>query len=1087
MAEFIKVDHFVDLEATNAEKSEFIKQVEEMIAKVKAVGDLEIKLSGASGAKETLKAMAELTKRQQDLIKQTKAYEKAVLDKAKADNLAAAATEKLSRAELNQAKAATQNAKTAQIQARLTQQVTKEKEKIVKASEAELKKQERLSNAYEQLKAKYNIAANTAKRLAAEELQVAAAHGLLSNEYKEAAANTLLAQQAAQKYYLELIKIEDAVGQSQRKVGQYENATFALTQVLREAPAFAISFQTGVSALSNNLPILFDQFKNLATQLGSNTKAFGIMAKSLLSFTGLLPIGLLVVQLFSKQIGEFFSKLFGGAKAIDELRAKQQTLNKAFSDSSYAEAVKNVNELTINIKLAKEGFIDKNLVLNQYNKTLGDSIGKANSLNEAEQLLIKNGQAYIQMTLFKAAANEALSEAAKKAVEIQKNAVERSPEANTDLRRDAFKNATKEEIAEYNKISDAAEKAFFANDKKVADALFKSRDQLFQTFVERGADKNLKKDQDTLLSIAETFQRRAAEIAKGFKLDLFGGQFDDKSKKEKDREDFKKDLEKELQERLKLQNDITRTRLEGEAAQLLAAAQKERQLEIRKGESLEAFTQRQNAAFDEQLQQYVAYYAKVEELTKFNTQAELAELELRTAAEKREVEEKLKQKDLTAAQRKDLQDTIKAIDEKAVEERKLIELKGNQAILAFDREYEGLITGLIKEQTDERIKARLEYFQKLKELLQKELELQQNSLSILRADELKELNKQVRNQTITIEEYNRKKLEISRKYTLEELDNQLDYYEKLLKMTAKTEEERREIEAKIAELRLKKDQEVTDAKIDNMQKLADAQKRLGEEAFNTFTSLVLGSYDREKNAIQDIIDALEEKKRKDIEVARSTSATAQEAADRIAVINTQAQAEREALERRQRQIDQEKARFEKVANIAKIITDTASAVVEALPNVPLAVTVGAIGALQLARVLSTPVPRYKHGLDQAKEDHIAFVGDGGKREAVRYADGSTWITPDRPTLTIIPKGASVIPDIDQQAAAFFNLAPGFTSTISDNGMGQLVGVMKTEGRKTRAAISDKKETHLSIKNGVITMSTKDGYNETTYLNQNLGF
>lgn len=306
-------------------------------------------------------------------------------------------------------------------------------------------------------------------------------------------------------------------------------------------------------------------------------------------------------------------------------------------------------------------------------------------------------------------------------------------------------------------------------------------------------------------------------------------------------------------------------------------------------------------------------------------------------------------------------------------------------------------------------------------------------------------------------------------------------------MTAKTEDERREIEAKIAELRLKKDQEVTDEKIDNLQKLADAQKRLGEEAFNTFQALVLGAYDREKNAIQDIIDKLEEKKRKDIEVAKATSATAQEAADRVAVINAQAQAEREALERRQRQIDQEKARFEKVANIAKIITDTASAVVEALPNVPLAVTVGAIGALQLARVLSTPVPRYKHGLTEAREDHVAYVGDGGRRELVRYADGSTWITPDRPTLTIIPKGASVIPDIDQQAAAYFNLAPGMTSTVSDNGMGQLVGIMKAEGRKTRATIAGKKETHINMKNGVITMHTKDGYNETHYLNQNLGF
>lgn len=1088
--EFIKVSHFVDLEATGSEKEAFIKQVEEMIAKVKAVGDLEIKLTGAKGAKETLAAMNELTKKQEALIKQTKAYEKAVLDKAKADKLAADAAEKLSKAELNQAKAANQNVKTAQLQAKIQQQVTKEKEKVVKASAAEMKSQERLSNAYEQLKSKYTIAANTAKRLAAEELQVAAAHGLASNEYKEAAANTLLAQQAAQKYYLELVKIEDAVGQSQRKVGQYENATMSLTQVLREAPAFANSFQTGISGISNNLPILFDQFKILSTQVGSNAKAFGIMARSLFTFTGLLPIALLVVQLFSKQIGEFFSSIFGGAKAIDALKAKQEALNAAFKDSSYAEAVKNVNELRINIQLAKEGFLQKNLVLNQYNETLGNSIGKAKDLNEAEALLVKNGDAYIQMTLLKAAANAALEEAAQKAVEIQKKAATRGGLQNVDLRRDAFKNASKAEIKQYNDLAAAETEAILKNNQTVAAALTKQRQTLFESFVQRGADKDLKKDQNVLLGIAEDFQRRAAAIQGKFKLDFFGGQFDDKDKKDKkakDLEDFKKDLQKEISEREKIQDDITRTRLEGESARLLANAQREREINIKRGESLEDFQRRQAAAFDEQLQDYVAYYNKVEELNKFNTQAEIRELERRTAEEKRAVNEKLQDKELTAAQRQDLQETLLQIDAKAAQEKALIVLKGNETALAFDRDYEAQVTDFTKQNLDDRIKARIEYFEKLKAQIQAELEFQNNSLTLLKTEELTGLNKQLRNQEISLEEYNKKKLAISRKFASEELDNQILAYQQLLTATAKTEEERRDIEAKIAELRLKKDDELTQKKIDNLQKLEAAQKRLGEEAFNTFQAIVAGSYEREKNAVQDLIDQLEIKKQKDIEVAEATAANAQEAADRVAVINARAASDREALVRRQRQIDQEKARFDKVANIAKIITDTASAVVEALPNVPLAVTVGAIGALQLARVLATPIPRYARGLDEADEDHFAFVGDGGRRELVRYPDGSSWITPDRPTLTLIPKGASVLPDIDKQAAAFSQLAPGFAQIPGDMGLGTVASAIRNEGKKTRAAILGKRETNIQIRNGVIDMKTKDGYNETNYINQNLGF
>lgn len=69
-----------------------------------------------------------------------------------------------------------------------------------------------------------------------------------------------------------------------------QNATFAFSQVLREAPAFAFSFQTGLLALSNNLPILADRFKEARASGLSFGRIFTDMGKSLFSLPGILSI-----------------------------------------------------------------------------------------------------------------------------------------------------------------------------------------------------------------------------------------------------------------------------------------------------------------------------------------------------------------------------------------------------------------------------------------------------------------------------------------------------------------------------------------------------------------------------------------------------------------------------------------------------------------------------------------------------------------------------------------------------------------------------------------------------------------------------
>lgn len=199
----------------------------------------------------------------------------------------------------------------------------------------------------------------------------------------------------------------------------------------------------------------------------------------------------------------------------------------------------------------------------------------------------------------------------------------------------------------------------------------------------------------------------------------------------------------------------------------------------------------------------------------------------------------------------------------------------------------------------------------------------------------------------------------------------------------------------------------------NAKKLKEAFKEafesLATELEGLFFDVFTNAIERQKNAVQDQIDLLEKQKQKDIEVANQTITNASDRADAISVIEARAAAKKQQLELRQRQLDQQKARFEKARAVTEIIQSTAIAVTKALPNIALAAIIGAIGAIQIARVLAQPIPRYAEGT----ENHPggpAIVGDGSKSETVVLPDGSLYRTPSKDTLVDMPKGSKVIPD-----------------------------------------------------------------------------
>lgn len=294
---------------------------------------------------------------------------------------------------------------------------------------------------------------------------------------------------------------------------------------------------------------------------------------------------------------------------------------------------------------------------------------------------------------------------------------------------------------------------------------------------------------------------------------------------------------------------------------------------------------------------------------------------------------------------------------------------------------------------------------------------------------------------------------------------------------------------KLEEERTKKNDEESKKRRKIDEDEAEARKKLQLQLAQEITTLTFtvasAGIEREKNALQDQIDLLEEKKKKDIEVANQTITNAQDRAAAISTIEARAQAQKEELQRRQRDLDVKKAQFDRAQSIARIIQETAQNVVKYF-GTPLALLAGAIGAVQIATVLAQPIPRYKHGKNAGNTyEGPAIVGDGGKQEAIIREDGRVEITSDRPQLTYVKSRDVVLPDasklIDYVLAGNMGgrLAthPGATDNSDLKAIRQ--GLDKVE-----AAIKSKKELHLNAGETGLTAIWKHGANSISYIESN---
>lgn len=258
---------------------------------------------------------------------------------------------------------------------------TKEQERQAKATEREIKAQSMLESRYARVNSWLN-------KLRAEyrDLAIKKELGLSLTEKEELRYSTL--EKRIQTYDKALKGVDASMGIHNRNVGNYRSAFdglgFSVAQLTREMPAFANSMQTGFMAISNNLPILFDELQkikkaNVELQATGQptTSVFKQLAGAVFSFQTLLSVGVTLLTIYGAKIVDWVSNALSPAnKELEELNKKQKKI--AEEQKAHAEYISKESSMYIGLVYAlsqtNKGSKERAELMNNINKQYGTSL-----------------------------------------------------------------------------------------------------------------------------------------------------------------------------------------------------------------------------------------------------------------------------------------------------------------------------------------------------------------------------------------------------------------------------------------------------------------------------------------------------------------------------------------------------------------------------------------------------------------------------------------------------------------------------------------------------------------------------------------
>lgn len=301
--------------------------------------------------------------------------------------------------------------------------------------------------------------------------------------------------------------------------------------------------------------------------------------------------------------------------------------------------------------------------------------------------------------------------------------------------------------------------------------------------------------------------------------------------------------------------------------------------------------------------------------------------------------------------------------------------------------------------------------------------------------DLRELEKQHAQKLVSDEEYEKKKADITERYSIDTAKAAVESIEKQLSVENMSQDDREKLSEQLQKAKADLANAEADAEIAAIKRVLDEEENsykkrmknaqrwidIAGEAISNIGNLMSTLYEGDIDRIEKEQDANEDAYNADIErieaLAESGAISEEEAEARKRAAEDKTSKKNEELEKRKVELQQKQAKWDKAVQIAQTGIATARGIMEAWQLGPIlgaimAGVVAAMGAVQVATIAATPIPAYKEGTKNgAHIGGLAIVGDGGKQEVVVYG-GKPWITPDTPTLVDLPRGAEVYPDVD---------------------------------------------------------------------------
>lgn len=217
-------------------------------------------------------------------------------------------------------------------------------------------------------------------------------------------------------------------GGMQRLGKNFDGLSYSISQLLREAPAAAVSMNTFFLAISNNVPMVVDQIRRVivankqlkaaGTETVSVVKQIG---KSLVSFNAVLMLVVTLFTFFGEDILKWVKNLVTGNKVLISTTKALKNLKKQIKETSdeFGEGLSILFRLQLQWKnliteAEKTRWIKNNQ--SEFSK-LGVAI---NSVADAENVFVKNTAAVIQsmrLRAIAAAAEQLAAEEYKKAMQ----------------------------------------------------------------------------------------------------------------------------------------------------------------------------------------------------------------------------------------------------------------------------------------------------------------------------------------------------------------------------------------------------------------------------------------------------------------------------------------------------------------------------------------------------------------------------------------------------------------------------------------------------------------------------------------------